>query len=138
MVVHILFEMPQEGSWSRMGAQLLVRDVSSPVLPVVPARSPDPGSAHNRVTVLGRSFSRDGQWRETGRANVQHCRAGGFRILGRMGFSHAHVARTRRHALGRHSLPEHRTHTRNRPLQGICIRLKVSIDGLNGNHTTAS
>lgn len=124
-MVHILFEMPEEGSGTRMGAEVLAHDVSPSVLSVVPARGPDHGTAHHRPAVLGRSVRRDRDGRSAGRATVQHRRSGGFRVPGWMGVSHAHVACARRHATGRHVLPEPRSHPNRWPLQGVCVDLKV-------------
>jgi len=110
--------MSPEGSGTRMGAQVLAIDVSPSVLSVVPARGPHPGAARHRAAVLGRSVRRDRRGRQAGRATVQHRRAGRLRVPGRMVVPHAHAARARRHAPGRHGLQERRPHTHRRPLQG--------------------
>lgn len=110
MVVHILFEMPEEGSGTRMGTEVLAHDVSSSILPVVSASGPDHGTAHHRPTFLGRSVHRDRGGCQTGRATVQHRRPGSHCVPGRMGVPHAHAACACRHASGRYVLPEPRFH----------------------------
>lgn len=116
LVVHIVSEMPAEGSGSRMGAGMLAKDLPASVLSVIPACGPAYGSAHHRRSVLGRSAGRDGTGRQTGRAAVQHRYASGVRVPWRMGVPHAYLARSRRHAPGRHGLQERRSHQHRRPL----------------------
>lgn len=113
LVVYILPEMPSEGSGTRMGAGMLAEDVPTSVLPFVPARGPDPGATRHRHAVLGCGVGRDGFGRQTRRSVVQHCRASGVCLPGRMGVSYAHLARTRWYASGRNYLQERRPH-RNR------------------------
>lgn len=105
---------------------MLVQLVPASVLPVVPARGPNPGAALNRFAHLGRSVLCDGSGRDAGRTIIQHRHAGDSRVPGRMGLSHAHTARARRHALRRHGLPKRRSHQRGRALQGVCDHVKVS------------
>jgi hypothetical protein len=127
LVVHILSEMPSEGSGARMGAGMLAEDVPASVLPVVPARGPDPRTARHRRALLGRGADRNGLGRQTGRTTVQHRRAGGVRVPGRMGVPHAHLARTRRHAPGRHRLQERRSHPHRRSLHGARVHVEVRV-----------
>lgn len=104
LVVYILSEMPSEGSGTRMGAGMLAEDVPTPILPFVPARSPDPGATRHRHVVLGCGASRDGFGSQTGWAVVQHRNASSVCLPGRMGVSYAHLARTRWYAPGRNCL----------------------------------
>jgi len=127
MVVFILFEMPSEGSRARMGAEMLAEDLPAPILPVVPACSPDPCAARHRRALLGRSVSHNGFGRQTGRPTVQHRRVSGVRVLGRMGVPHAHLTCTRWHALGRNFLQERRSHPHRRPLHRTCVHVEVRI-----------
>lgn len=132
LVVHVLFEMPEKRSGARMGAQKLVHRIPPSVLPVVPARGPHPGAAHDRPAVLGRRVRRGEGRRRAGRAAVQHRRARGRRVPGRMGLPDANAARARRHALCRHGLQERRSHKRERPLQGVRHRTAVSAGPVVG------
>lgn len=105
---------------------MLVQHVPASVLPVVPACGSDPGASLNRFAHLGRSVLCDGRGREAGRPIIQHSHAGNSRVPRRMGLSHAHTARARRHALRRHGLPKRRSHQRGRTLQGVRDHVKVS------------
>lgn len=127
MVVYILFEMPSEGSRARMGAGMLAEDLPAPILPVVPARGSDPCAARHRHALLGRSASRNGFGRQTGRATVQHRRVSGVRVPGRMGVPHAHLTCARRHAPGRNRLQERRPHPHRRPLHRTRVNVEVRV-----------
>lgn len=89
---------------------MLVKYVPASVLPVVPARGPDPGASLNRSAHLGSGILCDGCGRDAGRTVIQHRHAGDGRLPRRMGLSHAHTARACRHALRRHGLPKCRSH----------------------------
>lgn len=109
-----------------MGAQVLVEGVPTSVLPVVPACGPYPGAARYRTAVLGRGGGRNGAGRQARRSAVQHRRAGGGRVPGRLGVPYVHAARARWHAVGRHGVSERRTHSRGWWLPAIRVHSEVS------------
>lgn len=106
VVVRVLPKVPEEGGGTGMGTQKLVQDIPAPVLAIVPARGSHTGTARHRPLAVGCRVRHNGTGRKARRTAVQHCHLSCVCVPGRMGFPHAHPARSRRYAAGRHVLPE--------------------------------
>jgi len=127
-VLYILSEAPSEGSGTRTEDGVFAEDVLTSVLSFVSARGPDLGATRYCPAALGCGGGRGGLGCQTRRTVVQHRRASGACISGRMCVPHAHLARTRWDASGRNRLQERRSHKHYRkPLQGARVHLEVSV-----------